>query len=131
MRYEIRTGKFGQYFYDTQSGSDMPLSMVLGLINRKSQSEAHPILDLIFKSTDLNKDLSIKGYLKELLLALITEQEGFSGKRPFGNSGWTHDLEMSLVFNEIIDGEIDDNDFLKRSDSKDFIRKMIGAIKDL
>lgn len=32
-RYEIRTGKFGQYFYDSKTGKDMPLDHVLELLN--------------------------------------------------------------------------------------------------
>jgi hypothetical protein len=32
-RYEIRTGKFGQYFYDAEQEEDMPLSAVLKVLN--------------------------------------------------------------------------------------------------
>lgn len=36
-RYEIRTGKFGQYFHDTERGGregfDMPLALVLDKLN--------------------------------------------------------------------------------------------------
>ncbi|MDF2695260.1 MAG: hypothetical protein K0S65_3643 [Labilithrix sp.] len=35
-------------------------------------------------------------YLAELLITLLTEEEGFSGKRPFGNSGWIADLEEAV-----------------------------------
>ena len=35
---------------------------------------------------------SIRGYLKTLLTTLMAEGEGFSGKRPFGNSGWEYEL---------------------------------------
>lgn len=130
-RYEIKTGKFGQYFFDTQAGEDMPLESVLNNLNRKEQNERHPVLDITFEAMDLNKTLSVKGYLKELLFTLITEQEGFSGKRPFGESGWTHGMEKALVENKLIDGELDQDGYLERSDSKAFIRMMIGAIKEL
>lgn len=40
---------------------------------------------------------TIKGYLKALLYALWDEGEGFSGKRPFGNSGWEGDLLDPLI----------------------------------
>lgn len=39
---------------------------------------------------------TIRGYLIELLKGVWTEKEGFSGKRPFGNSGWTYDLYAAL-----------------------------------
>ena len=58
---------------------------------------------------------TIKGYLKALLFTLWDEEEGFSGKRPFGNSGWTNDIALALVdggfikgsvYSEVEDGEI-------------------------
>jgi hypothetical protein len=39
---------------------------------------------------------TIRGYLVELLKQVWIGQEGFSGKRPFGNSGWTYDLYAAL-----------------------------------
>jgi hypothetical protein len=36
--------------------------------------------------------LTIGGYLQALLLRLWQEEEGFGGKRPFGNSCWKLDL---------------------------------------
>lgn len=40
---------------------------------------------------------SVRGYLVALLLEVWQEQEGFSGKRPFGNSGWSADLWRPLI----------------------------------
>ena len=38
MRYELRTGKYGQFFYDTQgSGYALPLESVLEKLNRKEE----------------------------------------------------------------------------------------------
>lgn len=34
-----------------------------------------------------------KEYLRQLLIAVVKEGECFSGKRPFGNSGWGYALE--------------------------------------
>jgi|SRR6185437_2403463 len=36
-------------------------------------------------------------YLKALLMHLWEDGEGFSGKRPFGNSGWNWDLYTAVV----------------------------------
>jgi hypothetical protein len=38
-RYEIRTGKFGQYFYDTDDEKDMPLIDVLYILNETNLLE--------------------------------------------------------------------------------------------
>ena len=54
-------------------------------------------------------DLTIKGYLKELLLTLWREGEGFNGKRPFGNSGWYLDFHAPLIQAGIIEGEYDED----------------------
>lgn len=40
--------------------------------------------------------ITIGGYLQALLARLWTDGEGFSGKRPFGNSGWEDDLLEAL-----------------------------------
>lgn len=91
------------------------------------------ILDLEFESTDLNKKITIRDFFKELLTTLFKEGEGFSGKRPFGNSGWDYDLCVCLAQNGIIDGECFDNcgftdwDY----DSKEAERKILELIKEL
>jgi len=36
-RFELRTGKFGQYFYDTEQDLDMPLVDVLNILNNRAQ----------------------------------------------------------------------------------------------
>ena len=41
--------------------------------------------------------ITFRKYLKLLLETLWKEGEGFSGKRPFGNSGWEHELYHGLI----------------------------------
>jgi hypothetical protein len=57
------------------------------------------ILNLKFYSGDLMEDITIREFLQKLLLTLFEEMEGFSGKRPFGNSGWDGDLIICLINN--------------------------------
>lgn len=94
------------------------------------------ILELKFESTDLGKEISIKDFFKELLTTLFKEGECFSGKRPFGNSGWDWDLKICLVKNGVIDGhnEIDpdypeDEDWYFDSEEAD--KKIFELIKEL
>lgn len=54
------------------------------------------ILDLPMEENDSGAD-TVRGYFKALLRELIQEEEGFSGKRPFGNSGWQYELYRPLV----------------------------------
>ena len=59
-------------------------------------------LELRFDS-DAGDDLTVRQYLHELMRLLWDEQDGFSGKRPFGNSGWEHDLYTPLAKAGFID----------------------------
>lgn len=51
------------------------------------------------------KAATVKDFLKALLIRLWEEGEGFSGKRPFGNSGWEYPLYLALVKNKLVKGE--------------------------
>jgi hypothetical protein len=53
--------------------------------------------------SDAGDDLTVKQYLHALLRTLWDEQESFSGKRPFGNSGWDFDLYAPLAKAGFID----------------------------
>ena len=48
-------------------------------------------------------------YLRDLLLTLLNEGDGFSGKRPFGNSGWESALPDALAFAGIIEYDVEDD----------------------
>lgn len=50
---------------------------------------------------------TVRGYLKALLERLWEEEEGFSGKRPFGNSCWEYDLYRALLAAGLVDGRVD------------------------
>lgn len=76
-------------------------------MNRDEKLEA--ALALTFDS-DAGDGLTIRGYLRELLVTLWREDEGFSGKRPFGNSGWQSDLYAPLVKAGILKGEVTTGD---------------------
>lgn len=52
-------------------------------------------LDLPIPENDADAP-TVRQYFKELLIALLIEEEGFSGKRPFGNSGWQYDFMEPL-----------------------------------
>lgn len=51
---------------------------------------------------------SVREYLCKLLLELWDKEECFSGKRPFGNSGWQLDVYVPLAEAGLIDGEVDE-----------------------
>lgn len=47
-------------------------------------------------------ETTIRGYLKALLRQVWREGECFSGKRPFGDSGWQTDIYAALVSAEVL-----------------------------
>lgn len=61
------------------------------------------ILAIKLGDNDAGAD-TIGGYLKELLARVWDEEEGFSGKRPFGNSGWQGDIILPLVDAKLVKG---------------------------
>lgn len=89
------------------------------------------ILELEFESTDLDKTITIKDFFKELLTTLFKEGECFSGKRPFGNSGWEWDLKICLVKNGIIKGKYDSKYDDWNFDSEEADKKIFELIKEL
>lgn len=68
-----------------------------------------------FEDSDSN---SLRQHLFELVMTLWLEGESFSGKRPFGNSGWEYDLMCPLVEMGVIPGEIDEDGYLQDADTK-------------
>lgn len=76
------------------------------------------ILDTPMAANDSHKN-TVRGYLKALLSKLWNEGESFSGKRPFGNSGWEHDLYLALVTAGHVKGAIDEDGYLQELSRKE------------
>lgn len=69
---------------------------------------------------------TVRDYLLTLLETLWEEKDGFSGKRPFGNSGWEWDLYTALVTAGLLDGLIDEDGFLAEFKAADQADEMIA-----
>lgn len=81
---------------------------------RMGKIDGKAILDIKMSDNDADAK-TVRDYLKALLSAIWEEGESFSGKRPFGNSGWEYDLyrplvEAGAVKGKIVDGELADVD---------------------
>lgn len=59
---------------------------------------------------------TIGEYLILLLTAVWEEGEGFSGKRPFGNSGWYMELYIALVKGGFVKGSFEDEEYYELKD---------------
>lgn len=77
---------------------------------------------------------TVRGYLVRLLAELWNEGEGFSGKRPFGNSSWEYDLYLPLVKAEAVAGTVDEDGYLddfpdtSRREADSLIAKAIASL---
>ena len=69
------------------------------------------VLDLAMPENDSGAS-TIRGYLVTLLATLWREGEGFSGKRPFGNSSWQCDLYIPMIQAGMIEGTVDEDGYL-------------------
>ena len=68
------------------------------------------ILDIKMEENDADAE-TIRDYLKELLTQLWRKSETFSGKSPFGDSGWEYDLYKPIATNHLVDVDyFDEND---------------------
>lgn len=86
-------------------------------------------LEVRFDS-DAGDDLTVRQYLHRLLATLWDEGEGFSGKRPFGNSGWEDDLYKPLIRAGFIPGKLDEDGYVEQVDAKvagPFVSDLIAA----
>lgn len=88
------------------------------------------ILALAMAENDANAE-TVRDYLKALLFRLWEAGEGFSGKRPFGNSGWEHELEVALVKGGAVGGKLDEEGYVETIDGSEFNAAMSEAINAL
>lgn len=81
-------------------------------------------------SSDAGEDITIREYLCRLLIRVWIEREGFSGKRPFGDSGWEYDLFTPLVENGFLKGTLDEDGHVLTVDKKaayTYVKDLISA----
>lgn len=65
------------------------------------------LVDINLGRTDASdNEVTLGEYLTLLLKGVLGEQEGFDGKRPFGNSGWFGEIAVPLVKHKIVHGKV-------------------------
>lgn len=88
------------------------------------------ILEIPMKENDAEA-VTIGEYLQALLWQLWREGEGFSGKRPFGNSGWEFDIYQALVYEGVVEGSVDEDGYLEDVDTKAANQLVFKIIENL
>ena len=97
----------------------------------KKVYDGKKILDLPLPENNGPEEKDVRGFLKALLHRMIELGEGFSGKRPFGDSGWEGDLEWALIKGNVIDGTIDEDNYARNANEHQFVLAMTAAIEAL
>jgi hypothetical protein len=75
--------------------------------------------------------LTIGEYFYMLLIMVWRDKEGFSGKRPFGNSGWDHEVYASLVKAGVVEGKFDDDWYIIDCNYNKADKLIYNAILDM
>ncbi len=89
-------------------------------------------LDNVRFDSDAGENLTCREYLCELLALVWEQEQGFNGKRPFGNSGWQHDMLCALSEAGCIKGTKDDWGIVPDDKNGDaFVFQMIGAMSEV
>lgn len=89
------------------------------------------VLDVPMSRNDAGAK-TIREYLRTLLLKVYEEQGEFSGKRPFGYSGWDVDLHIALGEAGLIGIEYDSDGYVMDADSDsgdELIRQAIRTLQ--
>ena len=74
---------------------------------------------------------TVKRYLKKLLVTLFEQGEGFSGKRPFGNSCWEYEVWAVWIKEGLMPGTLDGEGYIQEYDSEGFYKQMYKCINSL
>ena len=64
-----------------------------------------------FQCYDFDHPITIRSWLAEAMNALVTQEEAFSGKRPFGNGGWLSYLATPFIMTGLLENEYDEGDY--------------------
>lgn len=83
--------------------------------NKKPLPPINQVLNHTYSRWDLG-ECTIRSYLINLGWSVWIEEEGFSGKRPFGNSGWKWDVYAALADGGFITAEIDEDGYMEECD---------------
>lgn len=89
------------------------------------------ILSIKMQDGNDAKAKTVGDYLVKLLTKLWSEGEGFSGKRPFGNSGWKYELYTALGTSGAIDATLDSDGDMADFDRKAADLMIFEAIKEM
>lgn len=75
------------------------------------------LLCLKFDSQELGRTVTLKQYFILLAQTVWDEAEGFSGKRPWGNSSWQYEVYAAMIRNGF-KGKLDEDGSVEEIDTR-------------
>lgn len=88
------------------------------------------ILDLEMQENDAGAT-TLRGYFYQLLFNLYSEGEGFSGKRPFGNSCWEYEIYAVLVAHKVVKGVLNSEGYIDAVDEEEATAVTFALIDEM
>jgi hypothetical protein len=93
-------------------------------------SEPQEVLNCPMQPNDANA-VTVRDYLVAIVRQVWREGEDFSGKRPFGNSSWEHEIFTALGKNGLIDVQFDEYGYIHDFDRSWAHHVVLDAIDQL
>ncbi len=87
------------------------------------------IFDIPMQANDADAT-TVGDYLRALLKYIWTKNDRFSGKRPFGNSGWQYDIYKALIVAKVVAGSLDEMGYVDKLDEEAADKLIIEAIAE-
>lgn len=88
------------------------------------------MIEIKMKENSSGKD-TLRKYLEKLLITVINEGEGFSGKRAFGDSSWMFEIYETLIQEGLIPGNLDSDGCIHDLNTKTADEFIVKYIKDI
>lgn len=92
--------------------------------------EIRRVLDLELGRND-SGEATVRGYLVKLLATVWLDEVEFSGKRPFGKSGWQYDFAPAAIRAGLVGGRLDEDGYADQVDNATLNRLVLAAIRSL
>lgn len=113
IEFAYETGKY--YFYRSKIDGRTMLLTLDDVEYCCCEKNYKDFINLPMKNNDADAK-TIGEYLEKLLLTLWKDKEGFSAKRPFGNSGWEYEIYSALISANVISGKLDEYGYIENVD---------------
>ena len=123
----------GRYYSDDQVSSYselVPVDSLADTVLDPSPGQAVLACPMDISGNDVGA-ATVGEYLAQLLVQVWIEEEGFDGKRPFGNSGWKAEVWVALIRHGLVLGTLNEDGYVESLDEDAADHLVYAAIREL